>query len=295
MVRPLRDLVMADKYEWKQEHTDAFKQLKGMIGERVVLAHPYPNKSFVLECDASDYGLGYILSQEDKRGKLRVVAFGSRSLSSTERNYFATECECLAVVDGIKKYHVYLHGNPFTVYTDHKALTWLMNSKDHTSKLMRWALQLQEYQFVIKHRKGKANANTDALSRLVEAEPRATSIQHAVEVVEAPGKEEDDIKTLQWRDKILKPIIKYLKDGELPKDDKKAKNVVLNAQHMELDDGVLYHIWWPQNKRYWNETRRQLAVPEVWRIKALQECHDSSLTGGHLGFTKTHLKIQERY
>lgn len=294
IVKPLRDLIAADKYVWAPIHQSAFDRVKDELLKKVILAHPYPDKPFVLECDASNYGLGFILSQRDDNGRLRVVAFGSRALTSQERNYSATERECLAVLEGIKKYHIYLHGTYFTVITNHKALVWLMTHKDPNSKLMRWALKIQQYQFVIEHRASAKHANADALSRLVEEEPRdKTIVSNMVAAVSIP--EDEDLPKAQWEDKALRPIIAFLKTKKLPKDEAKAKAVVGQAQHMELVKGVLYHIWWPQNKRYWGDTRQQIAIPISWRKRILQECHNSPLTGGHLRFTRTHIKIRERY
>lgn len=298
IVRPLRELVVAPTYKWESIHQDAFQKVKELLLQNVVLAHPYPDKPFILECDASDYGLGYILAQRGADNRVRVIAFGSRALTPTERNYSATERECLAVVEGVKKYHIYLHGNKFSVVTDHKALQWLMNHKDPTSKLMRWALRLQEYQFEIQHRTGRQNANVDALSRLVDAVPRATMesiFQVNAATLTTTQDKSEDVAQAQWRDKELKLIKTYLESRVLPKDPTKSRTIVAQAQHMELIDDVLYHLWWPRNKRYWDGTRAQVAIPEAWREKVLQECHDSSLTGGHLGFTKTHLKLRDRY
>lgn len=301
-VRPLRDLIAASKYEWTDKHQKAFNELKAAIAERVVLAHPYPDRPFILECDASNYGISYILSQKDDNGKIRAIAFGSRALTGSEQNFSTTERECLAVVEGVRKYHVYLYGVPFKVVTDHKALQWLFKHQNPTSKLMRWAIKLSEYTFDIEHRPGSKHANADALSRLVESEPRDKTMPEMPTVTtplaeaSVVDSEEDGIVKAQWSDVDLRPIIKYLRDRKLPKDNTKANRVVREAQHMELgDDGVLYHIWWPETKRYWSTTRHQVAIPHSWRARVLKECHDSVLTGGHLGFNKTHIKLRERY
>lgn len=103
------------------------------------------------------------------------------------------------------------------------------------------------------------------------------------------------LKESQKRDSQLAPIYKYLHNKELPTKPEIANRIVVEAQHMELDDGILYRIWIPQDRRLKEDIRRQVALPKDWRTKALEECHDSSLTGGHLGFFKTYNKIRERY
>src|SRR6202000_755667 len=80
--------------------------------------------------------------------------------------YSATERECLAVVEAVKMFRPYLYSNEFTIITDHKALVWLDQHKDDKLKLMKWALELMEYNYTIKYRPGNKSGNVDALSRL---------------------------------------------------------------------------------------------------------------------------------
>ena len=130
-----------------------------------MLNYPDLNDELILTTDASDVSLGYILSQKGNDNKERVVAYGGRSLRPDERKWTVTEKECLAVVQGINAYREYLSHKTFTVYTDHKALQWLNDMKDPSSRLGRWALKLQEYQYNVIHRDGKNNKHADALSR----------------------------------------------------------------------------------------------------------------------------------
>ena len=73
------------------------------------------------------------------------------------------ERECLVIITAVDIFRPYLHGNKFTIYTDHQALVWLEKHKDEKSKLMRWFLRLQEYDFEIAYKMGKENVNADAL------------------------------------------------------------------------------------------------------------------------------------
>lgn len=89
-----------------------------------ILAFPDMNEEFILTCDASRSGLGYILGQKDVNKKERVIEFGGRALHGSEKNYSVSELECLAIVEGVKAYKAYLStGIAFTIITDHKALT----------------------------------------------------------------------------------------------------------------------------------------------------------------------------
>jgi hypothetical protein len=289
-VRLLRILAAADKYQWKDIHTAAFERLKRLVLENVMLAHPIPGKRFFLECDASNWGLGMVLSQENEEGVRKVICFGSKALTPTQQNYSAPERECLAVVEGIKQFYIYLHGAEFVVVTDHKALEWLMKHKDPTSKLMRWAIKLQGYNFTIQHRPGKHNANVDALSRLVTAEPRAQTLRDPMEVMEIL-----DISDAQRADPELRGYIDYLMKEKLPTDGDRARKIVGMSRFLEVEEGILYYLWEPAGGRHKQILRRQIAIPESYRHDVLKECHDSCLTGGHLGIAKTYLKMTERY
>jgi len=124
------------------------------IDSSPILAYPDFRKPFILFTDASDSGLGTVLSQiqDDKE---RVISYASRSLQATEKNYSVTERECLAIVWAIEYFHPYLLGKKFEVITDHSALQWFRTIKQPSGRLARWAMKLQHYNFDIKHRSGK--------------------------------------------------------------------------------------------------------------------------------------------
>jgi len=124
---------------------------------------------FILQTDASTKGLGFILAQvQDQQQK--VIAYGGRALSNAEKNYTITELEALAVVEGVKKYRPYfLQTEKFKVVTDHCALKWLFTNHHSATRLVRWSLQLQAYNFEVVHVKGKQNSHVDALSRMFDS------------------------------------------------------------------------------------------------------------------------------
>lgn len=94
-----------------------------------------------------------------------MIAYVSRTLNKAERNYSATELECLAVLWGIRRMRGYLEGYHFTVITDHQSLRWLQKLESPAGCLGRWAFELQQYDFEIKYGKGTLNKVADALSR----------------------------------------------------------------------------------------------------------------------------------
>ena len=129
-----------------------------------VLNVPVSSDVFVVQMDASGVGVSGVLSVCRDRVEL-PVGFFSRQLKEVETRYLATELECLAVVDTVRHFEVYLHGQPFNLETDHKALESLLSSEVLNRRLMRWGLYLQEFPISIKYRPGTKNGNADGLSR----------------------------------------------------------------------------------------------------------------------------------
>ena len=99
-------------------------------------------------------------------GKDLPIAYTSRTLNKAEQNYSTTERELCAIIWGVKQFRPYLLGQEFNIITDHRALTWLFNVKDPGSRLTRWRLKLEEYQYQIQYKPGCNNTNADALSRI---------------------------------------------------------------------------------------------------------------------------------
>jgi hypothetical protein len=96
----------------------------------------------------------------------KVIAYGSRKLSKSERNYCVTRRELLAIVVFIKQFRHYLMGRPFTVRTDHNSLRWLFSFKDPDGQVARWLERLSMFEFDIQHRPGVKHGNSDAMSRI---------------------------------------------------------------------------------------------------------------------------------
>ena len=166
---PLTDLTRntaPNKVQWNTACQDAFEKLKKLLCSRPILWSPDFSKEFILQIDASDYGVGAVLSQYDE-GIDHPVAYYRRKLLAKEQRYSTIEKECLAIKLAVHAFRVYLLGRKFTIQTDHRALKWLDRLKESNNCLTRWSLALQSFQFEIQHRAGKANAIADALSRLI--------------------------------------------------------------------------------------------------------------------------------
>ena len=154
-----------EKAIWTPQCTKAFNKLKEILLSAPVMMNPDFSHPFILQTDASEVGVGAVLSQRDTEGYDHPVAYFSRKLLPWELKYATIEKECLAIKLGIEEFQVYLLGKEFTIQTDHRALQWLASFKDNNSRLMQWSLTLQPFQFRVQYRKGTNNNNADALSR----------------------------------------------------------------------------------------------------------------------------------
>lgn len=124
------------------------------------------SKPFILQTDASDFGLSAVFSQIGEDKEEHPVAYISRKMLPREQKYSVPEKECLAIMWSVSKLKYYLLGTTFTVMTDHQALRWLEQSKSSNARLMRWYLLLQQFTFNVIYKKGVLNSNADGLSRM---------------------------------------------------------------------------------------------------------------------------------
>jgi len=122
-------------------------------------------RTFILQNDASDTGVVAVLLQEDDEDVKHPVAFASRKLLPRESRYSTIEKECLAIIWDITKFQEYLYGKEFILETDHHPLQYLGKAEYQNGRLMRWALALQPYRFVIKAIHGRENVGADFLNR----------------------------------------------------------------------------------------------------------------------------------
>jgi len=123
------------------------------------------HKPFVQRTDASDVRLRTVLMQPQD-GKLFPVSYASRKLLDRERNYSAIKKKCLAAVWAVKKYLHYLYGVELVMQTDHQLLVYINRVKFENSRVMRWAMYLQNFRVRVVSIKGKDNIGADYLSRI---------------------------------------------------------------------------------------------------------------------------------
>lgn len=197
-----------------------------------------------------------------------MLSFCSRTLTPAERNYSVTEKECLAVIFGIEKNRQYLEGFHFTVLTDHSCLRWLLNLKDPSGRLARWALRLQPYDFSIEYRKGSLNSVADALSRIPTV---STSLVNTVGGLSLSTTVEDE-----WYTRKLNKV---------------KANPDLHPD-WKIHQGELFHFRKGFLKGELQEPSEdwKLVVPFSRRASILFDSHDHP-QAGHLGVEKTHWRV----
>ena len=116
-------------WHWSNKERQAFQASKKLLTVAPVLVHFDPSKDVILSCDASAYGIGAVLAHKFSDGSEKPIAYASRTLSPAEKGYSQLEKEGLACVYGVKKFHEYLFGRMFFLYTDHKPLLGLLDEQ----------------------------------------------------------------------------------------------------------------------------------------------------------------------
>ncbi|KAI3376751.1 hypothetical protein L3Q82_000348 [Scortum barcoo] len=167
---------LTSKKKWNDKAEEAFNKLKQKFTTAPILTVPDPALQFVVEVDASNEGIGAVLSQRlPADNRIHPCAFLSHKLSAAETNYDVGDKELLAVKVALEEWRHWLEGaeQPFIVWTDHKNLEYLKSAKRLNSRQARWALFFSRFRFTLSYRPGSQNAKPDVLSRLYEPEPTA--------------------------------------------------------------------------------------------------------------------------
>ncbi len=299
------------EFKWSSDCESSFQALKGKLTSAPVLAYPAFGKAFVLETDASVVGVGAVLSQPQEDGLLHPIAYASRSLTTSERNYAITELETLAVVWAITHFIPYLYGHEVTMYTDHTAVKAVLETPNPSGKHARWWTKVYGSgvkSVEIKYRPGHQNSSADALSRSPQAPPPARGIgQEEIQVAVVSTDIDDpvqDIRSLlnegpacvvpdsfaseQRKDLALQEIIDFLEKEELPYEQKRARKIALQASLFTIDDNILFYID-PKQKH-----RKRVVVPSHLQKQILKENHSSGM-GGHFSGRRMYGALVRRW
>ena len=272
LTEPLHQLLRKEvPWIWTKGCEGAFQRIKEMLIGAPLLVHFDMSKPIVVHCDASEYGVGVVLSHVLENGEERPVGFASRTLSSAERNYATIEKEGLALVYAVRKFHQFLFGSKFTMFTDHKPLLGLFAENRPlpsraAARVLRWALLLSAYDFELKYREGITNGNADALSRLPldarseDVSQRVTSIA-MMELVKSPISE-SELRQSTRNDPVLSVVLQRMLEGGLDRESRDCfKPFVTRSHELTTECGCL--LW-----------GSRVVVPESLRSRVIDELHD---------------------
>lgn len=282
MASPLRDLQKKETpFVWQEDHQKVFDDLKQCLTSETCLPYFDPTKRTMLEVDASQKGLGACLLQGD-----RPVAFASKALSSSQTNYSNIERETLALVFGVTRFHTYLFGKRFTVFTDHKPLEmiWAKPLTSAPPRLQKLLVKLQGYDMEVIYKPGKSMVLSDTLSRLpnpadngdVPLDVQVENIQ--LDLMNFGQRKQDAIQEETTKDPILRALSQVIYEGwpsnikQLPQD---LREFWCCRDELGIASGAVFK-------------GRQVVIPESLRDDILRQLHI-----GHQGVEKTRRLARE--
>ena len=308
------------KVNWGPDQQEAFETLQRLCTEAPILAYADFKTPFILHTDASSEGLGAVLYQYQDNQR-RVIAYASRSLSPSERNYPTHKLEFLALKWAITdKFHEYLYGAEFQVFTDNNPLTYILTTAKLDATGHRWVAALSNYTFSISYKPGRNNTDADALSRIQWPEAvdiSSQTVQAVCEGVQAlHGKVETlchgaqsvgilsqdtmpaGMTSLEWsqaqmQDPAISQIIQAIQTKTLdtikynPNMSSELKAFLRIRKQFKLKHGVLY-----RKTQVHDKARLQLVLPPSYRSKAMVGCHDLV---GHLGQDRVLELLRDRF
>ena len=289
--KPLRDLLLKDcQWIWNHQQQDSFDTVKKLLLTAPALALYDPNARTIVSADASSYGLGAVLLQEQKNGDVKPVAYISRSLSPVEERYAQIEKEALAFTWVCERLSSFLVGLHFYIQTDHKPLIPLFSTKNLEElpvRVQRFRIHMLRFQFTIDHVPGKHLVIADTLSRapvqkptdqdlILQNDTRAF-IDFVTERLPALESRLKQIEQEQKKDPVCKELSKYCLEGWPTKSSLSGpvKQYYPLAPEMSIVNGLLM-----RNSR--------IIIPTSLRKQILCQIHT-----GHQGLHKCHERARQ--
>lgn len=281
IMSPLYSLLKKEsKFEWSNQCQKAFERMKLEVTSDQVLVHFNPKLPIILESDASQYAIAGVLSHRFSDGSKKPIAFISRALSKSEKNYSVIDKEALAIIFSVIKLRQYLIGNYFELATDHKPLLAIFGEFKGlpmmaSARMQRWALILSGFSYSIKHVKGEFN-QADSISRMPQAE-----LNDSVNYIESNYinyADFDNVLQLDFkkiaietrRDKILSKLVDAIQNGTVSKlTDSIYESFRNKSNELTVESGCI--LW-----------GYRTVLPEKLRKQVLLDLHKS-----HLGIVKT--------
>ena len=257
IARPLTELLKKEQFMWSELTQNAFAKLKHAMITAPVLALPDFSQMFVVESDASGFGLGAVLMQNQ-----HPIAYFSKGLTAKEQQKPIYERELMAIVLAIQKWRHYLLGRRFVVRTDQQSLKYLLEQREITLDYQRWLTRILGYEFDIEYKVGSENKVADGLSRIEYSGIERVQIDLMALTVPSPLQLQELYREVEENREIQETIRKVL-----------DKEAVKNG--FTVVNGRLFY----KNAMVIPTDSSQISL-------ILQECHDS-LMGGHAGVLRT--------
>lgn len=255
IAKPLTSMLKKDGFHWTPAADEAFDKLKMALITTPVLALPDFSKDFTIECDASDVGVGAVLSQGG-----HPIAFLSKVLSQKHLALSVYDKEMMAVVIAVEHWRPYLLGHHFNIITDHRTIEHFLKQRITTPSQQKWLIKLLGYNYTVQYRSGINNAAPDALSRKAELRSLVGSSTPSFPFL-------NEMQQDLLNDPASRETIAALKNGTCTK-----KGFTLSGE-------FLYY-------------KCRLYVPDCnsWRLKLMLEFHNGPM-GGHSGFLRTYKRL----
>ncbi|KAL7077667.1 hypothetical protein ACQ4LE_002821 [Meloidogyne hapla] len=289
---PLDKLLQKNiEWKWEDEQETSFEKIKSILSSDLLLTHFDPQFEIIVTADASNYGVGAMISHKFPDGSEKAIEYASKSLSQSEKNYGQIEKEGLALVFAVQKFHKMLFGRKFKLRTDHKPLVSIFGNKkgikvQTASRLQRWALILTNYDFDIEFVSTDKMGMADSLSRLIN-----NSIENEdkiIALVEFDSGPPDEINQVE---DTVKHVLNIMLE-ELPVDNKQIRIETENDQILKKVKEYICNGWPKQVENhellFWSSRRQNLqivddcilfvnkvVIPLTLRNKILESLHAS--------------------
>lgn len=285
ILAPLYNCTKNNKFQWTPQCQEAFIKIKKKLASAKSLRHYDPDLPLILTCDASDVGIGAVLSNRDKSGIVKPVAFASKKLSSAEQKYSTIDKEALAIVFGVTKFYNYTYGRSFELETDSAALMRIFGPtksipKMAAKRLQHYAIFLSAFRYKIRHIKTSENP-ADYISRTTQNDKEKINLNKICkegEISNLNFVNESKMEFLDWKviqretkkDSKLSKILRYSVDGWPNKENVEKK---LTPYYNRKDE-----ISTDRQCLFWGY---RIIIPDVLQEKTLKEIHKS-----HFGIVK---------
>jgi len=272
ILRPLNEILKKHtRFQWTLDCENAFKKAKQAFCSNKILISFNPTLPIVVATDASPYGVGAVLSHVFPNGMERVIQYASCTLNDTQRKYTQIDKEAFAIIFGIKKFHNFLYGKHFTLLTDNKPITQILNPGKglpaySAMRMQHYAVFLQGFDFDIKYRKTENHGNADGLSRLPIKEKFIANYDaldvYTIDTLNILPAKANEIKLETSKDPNLLKLVEALEKGV------SLKKFGLQDHEFALNNGILLR-------------KDRVVIPENLRNRILKELHM-----GHMGMVK---------